>query len=173
MLYLNNNLQHYWILITYQYIHIGRRQQQEDCSPPPKRPKLFDEYTSRPSQTPSRSINILIWRSQIMRSVFRSGINLRQAISEDIMHACVPDTGVQSSSRESSVVAGLSCGHTNLPSVTNCCQTFRFCIAIVNLTPIYFHDYRPAFLVINIFGDFIYCIKMMMIMSRKRFSSIC
>ena len=31
----------------------------------------------RPSHTPSRSRNILIWRSQIMRSVFHSGINIR------------------------------------------------------------------------------------------------
>jgi len=31
----------------------GHRQQQEDGSPPPKRPKLFAKYTSRPSHTPS------------------------------------------------------------------------------------------------------------------------
>jgi len=62
---------------------------------------------------------------------------------------------------------------THLPSVTNCCQTFRFCNAIVNSTLIYFQDYRLAFLVINIFGDFIYCTKMMIIMSLKRFSLIC
>jgi len=60
--------------------------------------------------------------------------------------------------------------HKYLPSVTNCCQTLLFCIAIVNLTLIYFQDYRLAFLVINIFADFLYCIKMMSIMSLKRFS---
>jgi len=60
--------------------------------------------------------------------------------------------------------------HKYLPSVTNCCLTFGFCLAIVNLTLIYFQDYRLAFLVINIFGDFMYCIKMMFIMSLNRFS---
>jgi len=31
------------------------------------------------------------------------------------------------------------------------------------LTLLYFQDYRLAFLVINIFGDFMYCIKMMIL----------
>jgi len=52
-------------------------------------------------------------------------------------------------------------------------SNLSLCIAIVNLTLIYFQDYILAFLVINIFGDFIYCIKVMIIMSLKRFSLIC
>ena len=93
-----------------------------------------------------------------MRSIFHSGLNIKAS----------------SAAVERVFSRGGIIMRPHIYSISDkLLSNLSLCIAIVNLTLIYFQDYRLEFLVINIFGDFIYCIKMMIIMSLNRFSLVC